>query len=98
MIQSIAADEMHILNVCIRPDRQRMNLGTLLVQHAEAIALKREVQTSFLEVRPSNIAAIRLYQKLGYGQVGVRKNYYPAEKGREDGIVMSKELATSLHR
>ncbi|MEE9302486.1 MAG: ribosomal protein S18-alanine N-acetyltransferase [Thiotrichaceae bacterium] len=95
LIQSIAVDEMHILNVCIHPDKQRMNLGTQLVQHAERIALKKnkKTHTSILEVRPSNIAAIRLYQKLGYQQIGLRKNYYPAKEGvREDGIVMSKQL------
>ncbi|MEE9351700.1 MAG: ribosomal protein S18-alanine N-acetyltransferase [Thiotrichaceae bacterium] len=92
LIQSIAAEEMHILNVCIRPDKQRMNLGTLLVEHAESLAIKKVAHTSFLEVRPSNIAAIRLYLKLGYEKIGVRKNYYPVEGGREDGIVMSKKL------
>ncbi len=92
LIQSIAAEEMHILNVCIHPNKQRMNLGTLLVQHAESLALRRNTHTSFLEVRPSNIAAIRLYQKLGYEKIGLRKNYYPVEGGREDGIVMSKKL------
>ncbi len=90
LIQSIAAEEMHILNVCIHPHWQRRNLGTLLVQHAETIALKEKVRSSFLEVRQSNLPAIRLYQKEGYKKIGIRKDYYPITNGREDAIVMSK--------
>ena len=92
LIQSIAAEEMHILNVCIHPDKQRMNLGTLLVEQAEAFGKHGLAKTVFLEVRPKNIAAIRLYQKLDYEQVGLRKNYYPTDSGREDAIVMKKCL------
>ncbi len=92
LIQSIAAEEMHILNVCIHPDKQRMNLGTLLVQQAEEFGQRGSAKTVFLEVRPKNIAAIRLYQKLGYEQVGLRKDYYPADRGREDAVVMKKRL------
>ncbi len=90
LIQSIAAEEMHILNVCIHPDWQRMNLGTLLVQQAEEAGKKKNANISYLEVRPGNTPAIRLYQKLGYKKIGIRKNYYPTDSGREDAIVMSK--------
>ena len=92
LVQSIAAQEMHLLNVCIHPDKQRMNLGTLLIQHAEQFAVKKEARTSYLEVRPGNVAAIRLYMKIGYEKIGLRKNYYPTKNGREDAIVMSKQL------
>ena len=92
LVQSIAVEEMHILNVCIHPDKQRRNLGTLLVQQAETFGRQGSAKKAFLEVRPGNIAAIRLYQKLGYQQVGLRKNYYPTESGREDAVVMNKRL------
>jgi ribosomal-protein-alanine N-acetyltransferase len=48
-----------------------------------------------LEVRPSNAAAVALYQKLGYEQIGTRKNYYPADPQlgtREDALVMAKSI------
>jgi [ribosomal protein S18]-alanine N-acetyltransferase len=46
----------------------------------------------FLEVRPSNPRAIELYRDEGFNEIGLRPNYYPAEKGREDAIVMALEL------
>lgn len=92
LIQSIAVEEVHILNICIDPAWQRMNLGTLLVQQAEETGQRLHAKKSFLEVRPGNTPAIRLYQKLGYRQVGIRKNYYPTKNGREDAIVMSRNL------
>ena len=56
-------------------------------------ALSRSIQSIFLEVRVSNEPAIRLYEKLGYEQVGLRKDYYPLTSGgREDAIVMKKRL------
>lgn len=92
LILSIAVEEMHILNLCIHPDQQRMNLGTLMIQQAEKLARQNNAEKSFLEVRPSNVGAIRLYQKQGYEQIGLRKDYYPANDGREDAIVMCKAL------
>ena len=48
---------------------------------------------AFLEVRPSNLAAIRLYQSMGFEQIGIRRGYYQAPDGREDAIVLRRELA-----
>ncbi len=46
----------------------------------------------FLEVRPSNQVACNLYEDLGFNEVGIRENYYPAYVGREDALVLAKEL------
>ena len=46
----------------------------------------------FLEVRPSNPRAIALYREYGFNEIGLRPNYYPSSKGREDAIVMAMEL------
>jgi len=51
------------------------------------------VETVFLEVRESNPVAIRLYEGLGFNQVGTRRDYYPAEGGREDAIIMALPLS-----
>jgi ribosomal-protein-alanine N-acetyltransferase len=46
-----------------------------------------------LEVRLSNVAAIELYKKMGFKQIGQRKNYYPAAEGKEDAMVYSLDIA-----
>ncbi len=46
----------------------------------------------FLEVRPSNTVAIRLYQSRGFAQIGVRRGYYQAVGGREDAVVLRKSM------
>lgn len=92
LIISIAANEMHILNICIHPDYQGRHLGSQLVEKCHQLALQKKTKQCFLEVRPSNKIAIKLYTNHGYQQVGIRKNYYPTLEGREDGIVMKKIL------
>lgn len=85
-------DEMHLLNICIRPEGQGQRLGSRLLKTLERIARGAKAETCFLEVRQSNFQAIRLYMNAGFNEVGLRKNYYPATAGREDAIVMAKTL------
>jgi ribosomal-protein-alanine N-acetyltransferase len=56
------------------------------------LARTHAVQVIFLEVRPSNLPALKLYRSAGFCEVGQRRDYYPAVKGREDALVMAKEL------
>ena len=53
------------------------------------------VHEAFLEVRPSDLAAIRLYQRLGFEQIGIRRGYYQAPDGREDAIVLKLDLRSA---
>jgi ribosomal-protein-alanine N-acetyltransferase len=91
-ILSVAAGESHLLNVCVHPDFQGHGFGRILVEHVLARARAGEASTIFLEVRPSNLAACELYDKLGFNEVGIRENYYPSKVGREDALVLAKEL------
>ena len=91
-ILSIAAGESHLLNVCVHPDFQGHGFGRIIVEHVLARARAGEASTIFLEVRPSNVAACELYDKLGFNEVGIRENYYPSKVGREDALVLAKEL------
>lgn len=91
-VMSIGAGEAHILNLCVRPASQRRGLARHMLAHLLDIARINDVRTVFLEVRPSNHQAIRLYQGQGFCEVGMRKNYYPAIGGREDAVVMAREL------
>jgi [ribosomal protein S18]-alanine N-acetyltransferase len=91
-ILSVAAGESHLLNVCVHPDYQGNGLGRVLVEYMVELAQLRRAQSIFLEVRPSNVTAYKLYDSLGFNEIGIRSNYYPAENGREDALVMGREL------
>ncbi len=71
---SIAADEGYILNVAVLPEYRRKGIGEALVRYV--ITGFGDLAFVTLEVRPSNTAAVALYQKLGFERVGERKNYY----------------------
>ncbi len=92
VVLSRGAGEVHILNICVYPETQNKGWGRKLLAEAEWIAKQYRADTCILEVRPSNHAGIYLYQSEGYNEIGLRKNYYPADKGREDAIVMAKSL------
>jgi ribosomal-protein-alanine N-acetyltransferase len=89
---SIAADEAHLLNVCAAPEEQGHGQGRRLLRALLQLARGRGVKRVFLEVRPSNTPAIGLYHDEGFNEIGRRPRYYPARNGREDAIVMAKEL------
>ena len=82
-------EEMHLLNLTVAPLLQRAGHGQALMQRLLAIARARADAALWLEVRPSNVAALGLYQRLGFAEVGRRGNYYPAPGGqREDALVL----------
>lgn len=93
-IMSVAAEEAHILNLCVRPELQGRGLSGQILDHLLAVARAMNSQTVFLEVRPSNRPALRLYAGAGFCEVGLRRGYYPATTGREDALVLAKELNT----
>lgn len=88
----VAVGECHILNICVEPDKHGLGLGRMLLRHALECAVDLGAEQSFLEVRPTNTAAIRLYESMGYVQVGRRKDYYPAGDAREDALVYLLDL------
>ncbi|MDG2525665.1 ribosomal protein S18-alanine N-acetyltransferase [Stenotrophomonas sp. HITSZ_GD] len=90
---SIAADEAHILNVCVDPAQQSRGHGRVLLRALVRVARERGARRVFLEVRPSNTPAIALYHSEGFNEIGRRPRYYPAHNGREDALVMAMELA-----
>jgi ribosomal-protein-alanine N-acetyltransferase len=91
-VLSIAAQEAHILNICIDPDAQGSGYGRKLLRLLMRSARMQRAERVFLEVRPSNPRAIALYDEEGFNEIGRRPRYYPAHNGREDAIVMAMEL------
>lgn len=88
-ITQVVLDEATLLNVAVDPPYQRQGVGQALLEHLIAELETRGVLTLWLEVRASNIAAITLYQNLGFNEVTTRRHYYPAKEGREDAIIMA---------
>lgn len=93
-IMQVAADEAHILNLCIDEPHQKQGFARLLLEHLIQLARQRRANIVFLEVRPSNPRAIDLYERSGFNEVGVRKGYYDSASGREDAIVMARNLVS----
>jgi ribosomal-protein-alanine N-acetyltransferase len=91
-IMSIGAGEAHILNVCIRDDYRCRGLARRVMQYLLEWARAAGMHEAFLEVRPSNTVASRLYHSLGFEQVGIRRGYYQATVGREDASVLRRLL------
>jgi ribosomal-protein-alanine N-acetyltransferase len=91
-VMSVAAGESHILNLTVSPDARRQGIGMKLMKHFMQLACRHNADTIMLEVRPSNAAAVRLYEKLGFNEIGVRRNYYPAQAGREDALLLARTL------
>ena len=91
-MMSMGAGEAHILNVCILPGQRGKGLGRKLLHHLEEIAKSSQIDLILLEVRISNKIAIRLYESMGFNELGCRKNYYPDHDGREDALVMARQI------
>jgi ribosomal-protein-alanine N-acetyltransferase len=84
-----AVDEAHLLDVAVAAQRQGQGLGRYLLDKIMARARQKGMESVLLEVRPSNLRALRVYKEYGFGEIGRRKGYYPAHGGqREDAIVM----------
>jgi ribosomal-protein-alanine N-acetyltransferase len=91
-IMSSGAGEAHVLNLCVAQDYRCRGIGTQLLGHLLEFARSLGVSDVFLEVRPSNTSAIRLYQSQGFSQIGMRRGYYQAADGREDAVVLRRTL------
>lgn len=79
----------HILTIDVSPRHRRKGIGRMLLQEMESIFAQKGVQSCLLEVREDNAAAISLYRKLGYEEIGRLENYY----GNAHGIYLKKVLA-----
>jgi ribosomal-protein-alanine acetyltransferase len=79
----------HILTIDVSPSHRRKGIGEMLLKEMENIFAQKGVQACLLEVREDNVAAISLYRKLGYKEIGRLENYY----GNIHGIYLKKILA-----
>jgi len=94
-IMSMAAAEAHILNICVHPNLRRLGHGRRLLHALLIRAQEAQVKNVFLEVRPSNEAAVSLYRSAGFREIGIRPAYYQAREGRENAVVLSLEFGSA---
>jgi [ribosomal protein S18]-alanine N-acetyltransferase len=94
-VLSAGLGESHLLTLCVHPDVRQQSYGRRMLAHLLLEARKLGADTCFLEVRPSNEAARKLYYSMGFVQVGERRQYYPSEPGttfKEDALLLSCRL------
>ena len=94
-IMSVCRPEAHLLNLCVQPVSQSLGYGRRLLHAALLHAEELSVERVFLEVRPSNAAAIGLYRSLGFQQVGTRPSYYQSDVRREDAVIFAATINLS---
>jgi ribosomal-protein-alanine N-acetyltransferase len=87
-VVQVVADEMHIHNLAVDPGHRRLGLAHVLLRHALAWGRHRGARRAFLEVRPSNAAALALYRSIGFHTVSMRRRYY--QQPQEDALVLEK--------
>ena len=88
-------DEAHISNIAIHPDHRRKGLGRKLLIRLLGRAVETGAAKATLEVRPSNEAALKLYDSFGFTTVAVRQNYY-SDEGEDALIMWNNDLSASL--
>ncbi|MDT8448631.1 MAG: ribosomal protein S18-alanine N-acetyltransferase [Wenzhouxiangellaceae bacterium] len=91
-VLSAAAGEAHLLNLCVAPRSRGTGLGRDMLEAVLVEARLRHAARMFLEVRPSNEIARELYRQYGFRIIGRRPDYYPAADGREDALIMVRQL------
>ncbi|MGD2074828.1 MAG: ribosomal protein S18-alanine N-acetyltransferase [Gammaproteobacteria bacterium] len=82
----------HIMNICVAPRCRRRGWGRHIMLQLLRVARHHHCRQAWLEVRSTNRPAILLYQTLGFRTEEVRKGYYPARRGRQDGLIMVRLL------
>lgn len=92
----VVVGEATLLNIAVAPGVQGRGVGAALLQGVLRAAASVGGERCLLEVRCGNERAIALYRGHGFAEDGVRKNYYPAENGREDALLMSLDLVVEL--
>ena len=86
----LSFDEGDITNVAVSPAHRKKGYGEALVSKAKELAREKQLEMILLEVRVSNAPAISLYKKMGFEELGIRKNFY--EHPVEDAIIMKCPL------
>ena len=85
-------DEIHLLNISVLPELQRGGRGSALLLQLSGLTRNQAATRILLEVRDGNVAARSFYQRHGFDEIGRRRDYYQGHEGREDAIVMARDI------
>ena len=91
-IALFALDECELLNITITSELQKKGFGELMLKDLFSESREAKIVNIFLEVRRSNLSAIRLYKKNGFNEIGIRNNYYQNKDDKEDAILMGMAI------
>lgn len=91
-VMMLALDEAHLLNISVLPEFQGSGRGSALLIQVFEQARKQAAIRMLLEVRAGNISGQGFYQRHGFVEVGRRRGYYSSHEGREDAVVMARDL------
>jgi ribosomal-protein-alanine N-acetyltransferase len=92
-VAMVGVEEVHLLNLTVAPAYQRQGHAVELLDVLVSHCREHRAGRLWLEVRPTNARARRIYERYGLRMVGVRRGYYPAAQGRrEDALVMSLDI------
>lgn len=92
-VMSVAVGEAHLLTIVVSKENQGKGYGKMMLNEMIQHAVLDNAGTMYLEVRISNKPAIQLYHQRGFNELGIRNNYYPAEIGREDALILALDLS-----
>ena len=82
-------DDIHITNIVVKKNLRNNGIGSMLLNKLIELSKKRNINSITLEVNTKNIPAIKLYEKYGFKNVGIRKKYY---NNTDDAIIMTMEV------
>ena len=91
-ILMVALDEAHLLNIAVAGEWHNQGIGRRFLKHVVEVGKLAGCQIIYLEVRPSNVGARHLYRTVGFQQIALRPDYYPARSGREDALFLGLSL------
>lgn len=89
---SISVSECHILNLSVARIYQHQGWGSFLLKQVLQYAIEQKLKVVYLEVRRSNLSAIKLYKKMKFCLIGERKNYYQTVNGYEDALIFAQMI------
>jgi [ribosomal protein S18]-alanine N-acetyltransferase len=89
----VSLDEAHLLNFAVSRSWQNQGVGTRFLTFVINESKRMCCEMLYLEVRPTNVIGRRLYERFGFQQLGLRRNYYPATTGREDALFLGLNIS-----